>query len=95
MTEHFLATEIKQCILELLSGRTATASICPSEVARAFGNARGQNWRDLSGRGKVCGGDGLLRLTTAMESRVRIGRIGCPVPVGKETQALGPQGPLQ
>lgn len=36
--------ELEQSILDLLSVRAATATICPSEAARAVG---GEDWRDL------------------------------------------------
>ena len=35
---------LEQSILELLAERTATATICPSEAARAVG---GDGWREL------------------------------------------------
>lgn len=47
VTEHSLATDIERCIVALLNDRAATASVCPSEVARAVGDERGENWRDL------------------------------------------------
>ena len=36
--------QLEAAILELLAGRAATSTICPSEAARAVGDA---GWRDL------------------------------------------------
>lgn len=36
--------QLETSILELLAGRAATSTICPSDAARAVGD---ENWRDL------------------------------------------------
>lgn len=41
------APAIRACVLGLLSQRAATASICPSQVARALGTQHPQGWRAL------------------------------------------------
>ncbi|PZU41759.1 MAG: hypothetical protein DI571_12535 [Arsenicicoccus sp.] len=39
--------ELDAAILELLSRRARTSTICPSEAAREVGASTGQEWRDL------------------------------------------------
>jgi hypothetical protein len=84
-TEPDLAAQLERSILSLLDQRAPTATICPSEAARAVGTKEG--WRDLmeparqaagrlveEGRVEITQGGRVVDLATA-RGPIRIRRV--------------------